>query len=105
MWNTIRREEQENNIAGLKKSLLLVAAMIVIICWMNQPKEQVCMWEGCGNECMEDGVYCTEHQMEFEEYKSKAYNYENSVPTYSVGSVQYDGEYNSDFSKYESWGK
>lgn len=88
MWNTRRRKKGVNRRRlvnrnrGMQWSILLVVVVVIMVIFTNVPEKAGCMSKDCKNHRCEDSVYCAEHQQEFEEYKSKAYSYENCTITY-----------------------
>ena len=101
MRNTIRRKRQANKSRGMAGSLLLVVAAMIVVIFISMPEKQKCMSDGCDNSRCEEGVYCTKHRLEFEEYKDKAYNYKTCTVTYSTETLQCDVEHSAAVTQYE----
>lgn len=107
MWNAKRRNRRANRNRRInrncvmKGSLLMIAVAILAVILFNLPEKQQCLSGNCTNSRQENSVYCTSHQKEFEEYKSKAYNYENCTVTYSTGVSKGDIEKYQHVSYYE----
>jgi len=67
-----------------------LVVLVVMAVGMLKAEETYCMSDGCKNHRPEDKVYCELHQTEYEDYKTKAHDYQVESTYYETMKMSWE---------------